>query len=50
MMEVILKQFAQRCSELPSVITMKCLLKKEILPDGVMLPWITKCVNWTIKD
>lgn len=50
MMEAILQQFVQGCNELPSVITMKCLLKKEMLPEGVMPAWLTKCVNWAIKE
>ena len=48
-MEEIIQQIKKRCNELPSVITFKCLIKKEILPEGVMPKWITKMVNWSIE-
>ena len=49
-MNTIIQQFIQRCNELPSVITFKCLIKRECLPEGIMPRWLTRCVNWTMEE
>lgn len=49
-MNAIVQEFLQRCNELPSVIILKCLIRRKPLPDGAMPKWLTKCVNWTMED